>query len=271
MAGSNPILFHDRINFVFVGIGENFMKKCAHWVLILSLLILSGCSPPSSESPPLRIGIYTVWPTSGIAFIAQEHGLFAKYEVPVTLVSTPDYLETGKLYQENKVDITDATLIDAIVFHAMGKATNFIYAIDYSETADVIVGQPTLNNLTDLKGKKVSFEGFNSFSHLLVLKLLEQAGLKEGDFQTANIGVFDVIGALETGEIDAGHVYGRTIPDALAKGYKILGKAGDFPYLITDGFAVNADILKTRSQDVQGVVNALTEATDWFVQFPEEG
>jgi NitT/TauT family transport system substrate-binding protein len=46
------------------------------------------------------------------------------------------------------------------------------------------IGQSTLNSLSDLKGKKISFEGINSFSHLLVQKLLEKAEIKEGEFQS---------------------------------------------------------------------------------------
>ncbi|MEK7991681.1 MAG: ABC transporter substrate-binding protein [Thiotrichaceae bacterium] len=247
------------------------MKKYVELLLISLLMTPASCSFPPPQSPPLKIVIYATWPTSAVIFIAQEHGLFAKYGVPITFVPTADYLEAITFYKEGKADITFAALTDAIVLDAEWKSTRFIYAVDYSKNGDFIVGQPTLNNLSDLKGKKVSFEGFNSFSHLFVLKLLERVGLKEGDFQAANIENTSVLDALETGKIDAGHVYGIAIPTALAKGYKILGKAGDVPYLITDGFVADADILKTRRQDVQGVVNVLAEAIDWLKQYPEEG
>jgi ABC-type nitrate/sulfonate/bicarbonate transport system substrate-binding protein len=234
------------------------------------LTILVNCSSPSPPSPPLKIAVLSVWPTYETIFIAQDRGLFAKYGVSVTPVPVAEYMEGLKLYKENQVDATFLVFADAIILAGEGMFTRFVYATDYSEN-DVIMGQPTLNGLSDLKGKKVSFEGFNTFSHLLVLKLLEKAGIQEGEFQSAAIDNVKVLNALETGKIVAGHVYGAVIPAALAKGYKILGKVGDIYYLMVEGLAVKTDIMNSRHEEVQGVVKALLEAMAWFQQFPIEG
>jgi len=39
---------------------------------------------------------------------------------------------------------------------------------------------------------------------LLVVKLLKKAGVKEGEFQSANLSASKVLAALEAGDIDAG-------------------------------------------------------------------
>jgi NitT/TauT family transport system substrate-binding protein len=209
------------------------IRKCSLWLLGLLLAFLGSCSSP--PSPPLTIAVQTVWPTTGTTFIAQEKGLFAKYGVPVTLMPVTDYTECLKLYKDGRADVVFMVFGDAIVSEAEGVPTRMVYAMDYSDTADFIVGQPTLKGLNDLKGKKVSFDGFNSFSHLLVLKLLEQTGVQEGEFQAANMSPPEVLEALETGKIQAGHVYGKAITDTLAKGYKILAKAGEISYLMVAG------------------------------------
>jgi NitT/TauT family transport system substrate-binding protein len=249
------------------------MKIRKYMLVLLGLLlaILASCSSPSPPSPPLKITFQTVWPTTGTAFIAQEKGLFAKYGVQVTLLPVIDYMESLKLYKEGRADAAFMVFGDAIVSAAEGVPTRMVYATDYSDTADFIVGQPTLKGLKDLKGKKVSFEGFNSFSHLLVLKLLEKAGVQEGEFQAANLNPTEVLEALDTGKIQAGHVYGKAITDTLAKGYKILAKAGDLPHLVMDGLMVNAVVVKTRHKEVQGLVKALAEAMDWLKHSPDEG
>ena len=239
-------------------------------LLILLLVTLAGCSSPP-PLPPLRIAVFSTWATGAVVFLAQEQGLFAKHGVQVTLLPAADYRETLKLYKENKVDISFMLLTDAIMSESEGLPTRFVYVTDHSEGADAIVGQPSLNSLDELRGKKVSFEGFNTFSHLLVLKLLEQAGLKEGDFQSANLEAIEVINALKDGKIDAGHVYTPYISEAETKGYKILARSDKVLNLMAEGFVVTAEIAKTRHQEVQKIVNALSEAIDWLRHSPDQG
>jgi len=235
------------------------------------LAILMSCTSPPPPTSPLKIAFLSEWPTAGVAFIAQEKELFTKHGVQVTLIPIGKYPEILTPYKEGKVDAINIVFGDILMFEAEGIPTRVVYATDYSDTADILVGQPTLNSLSDLKGKKVAFEGFNSFSHLFVLKLLERAGVREGEFQTANLNSSEVLEALDTGKIQAGHVYGAAAAATLAKGYKIMGKAGEIPQLVMNVWAVNAKVVDTRRKDVQGVINALVEATDWFQHFPEEG
>lgn len=239
--------------------------------LLLLLILLVSCSKSPPQNSPLKIAVLSVWPTYEMVFIAQDKGLFAKHGVPVTLVPVADYVDGLELYKENKVDATFMVLTDAVILQAEGIATRFVYTTSYSDSGDVIMGQPTLKSLSDLQGKKVSFEGFNTFSHLMVLKLLERVGLQEGDFQVASVDNTNVLNALETKQIEAGHAYGTVIPEALAKGYKILEIAGNIPHLMVEGLVVNGCVVTTRSADVQKVVKALAEAIDWFQHFPEEG
>ena len=239
-------------------------------LLILLLVTLAGCSSPP-PLPPLRIAVFSTWATGAVMFLAQEQGLFAKHGVQVTLLPAADYRETLKLYKENKVDMSFMLLTDAIMFDSEGLSTRFVYVTDHSEGADAIVGQPALNSLDELRGKKVSFEGFNTFSHLLVLKLLEQAGLKEGDFQSANLEAIEVTNALKDGKIDAGHVYTPYISEAETKGYKILARSDKVLNLMAEGFVVTADIAKTRHQEVQKIINALSEAIAWLRHSPDQG
>jgi NitT/TauT family transport system substrate-binding protein len=180
-------------------------------------------------------------------------------------------MESLKPYKEGKADAAFMVFADALMFESEGTPTCAVYITEYSETGDMIVGQPTLNSLSDLKGKKVSFEGFNSFSHLFVLKLLEKAGVREGEFEGSNLDSSKVLEHLQAGNLSAGHVYGPAVSEALAKGYKMLGQAGDIRHLMMGGLVVNAKVVNTRREEVQGVVKALVEAADWLQHFPKEG
>ena len=247
------------------------LKKYSLVLLGLFLIFLVNCSP--SSSPPLRIAIQLIWPSFGTAFIAQEKGLFAKYGIQVTLIPAAGdsgYTEVLKLYKEGKVDAAFMMIADALTLDAEGIPARIIYTVDYSDTSDVIVGHPSLKSLSDVKGKRVSFDGFNTFSHLLVLKLLEKAGVREGEFQTANMSPSQVLNALETGKIQAGHVYGTAATNTLSKGYKVLEKAGNIAHLMLEGLIVTPEIIKSRHEEVQKLVKALAEAVEWLQRSPKE-
>jgi len=127
-----------------------------------------------------------------------------------------------------------------------------------------------LNHLSELRGKTLSFEGFNTFSHLFVVMMLEQAGIHEGEFKAVNLESTQVLTALKSGEIDAGHIYEPYSSRAIAQGFKILAKAGDIPNIITDVLILQAEVVKNHPQAVQGVVNALVEARNWLETHPKE-
>ncbi|MCK5877795.1 MAG: ABC transporter substrate-binding protein [Candidatus Marithrix sp.] len=236
--------------------------------LLSVVFLLTACSQEAPK-PPLKIGI-NFWPGYAHAFIAEKQGLFKKYGVEVELVFKSEMTETTKLYKDRKLDGIFAVLPDVIMFNAEKIPTQVVYVVDYSDGGDLIIGSAELKSLADLKGKTVSFEGINTFSHLLVIKLLEKAGIKEGEFKSANLPVAEVLAALEAGKIDAGHVYSDVTTEALQKGYKILGKAGDIPGIITDVLAFNDNVIKNRPDDVQAVIKACLEANKFLEAFPDK-
>jgi len=236
---------------------------------ILCVIFLLTACVQEAPKPPLKIGI-NLWPGYAHAFIAEKQSLFKKYGAAVELVFKSEMTEMTQLYKDRKLDGVFSVLSDVIMFNAEELPTQVVYVADYSDIGDSIIGLPELESLADLKGKTVSFEGINTFSHLLVVKLLERAGVKEGEFQSANLSASKVLAALEAGEIDAGHTYSDTRIKALKKGYKMLGKAGDIPGIITDVLAFNTDVITNRPDDVRAIVKACLEAKDFLYAHPDE-
>lgn len=218
---------------------------------------------------PITLGL-NAWPGYAFVFIARDKGIFEKNNVNVQLVLSKDIYRSEEMYKNGELDGIFHVFSDIIVFNAEEIDTKVVYVADYSESGDVIIGRPELNSLADLKGKKVSFEGVNSFSHIFVLRALEKAGLKETDLQFANIITADVLTALEKGEIDAGHTWEPVTTEALNKGYKILGTAGDVPGTITDVLALRAKIIQDRPEEIQRIVKSLLEAREFVFSNREE-
>ena len=246
------------------------MKQISTFIAIIIItLACTSCTSEEKNKEPIKI-LLDVWPGYAHAYIAKEKGFFAQHGVNVELILTKTYGESSELYKNGKVDGILEVYSDSILQNAQGIPLKIVYVSSYSDTSDVIIGKPEYNSLADLKGKKIGINGINTFSHLFVLSAAEKAGLREEEMRIAIVPIEETIIALEQGKIEAGHIWAPVKTQALAKGYKILAKAGDRPGLFTDVLAVTPKLIEERPQDVQAIVNALLEARNFIYTNREE-
>ena len=245
----------------------NARQKIQWAVVVVAVAIIAGVGfwyatdrePLQQEKAPLKIGI-DVFPGWGHAFIAQEQDLFRLNGVDVEIVLNEDYLTIQDMYAKGELDGAFMVFADAIYNYDQGVKGQVVYVSDHSITGDVIAARPDIKSLEELRGKTISVEGINSFSHLFVLSALEKNGMKEGDVFIKNVGAQEVIAAIESNEIVAGHTYGPEKVRAKGEGYNFLAYAGDVPGIITDTLVFNEQVIKDRPDDVKAVVKAMYEA-----------
>ncbi|MBF0546373.1 MAG: ABC transporter substrate-binding protein [Candidatus Riflebacteria bacterium] len=248
------------------------MKKMSCSIIIgllICLLGMPGCGDKVVEKKPIKIAI-NVWPGYAHVFLAQEKGLFKKNNVDVELVlkkSTPESLE---MFTNGDADACFDVFANLISLNSKGIRAKVVYITDYSISGDVIIGRPEINSVSELGGKAVAIEGFNTFSHIFVLGSLIKAGVKEAQVKFENIPAHDVLKALEEKRIDAGHTWEPEKSQALKKGYKILAQAGDNPGIITDVLFFSNKAIKERSEEIQAIVKSLFEAQDELTKNKDE-
>ncbi|MBF0173995.1 MAG: ABC transporter substrate-binding protein [Magnetococcales bacterium] len=249
------------------------------WMVIL-LMGLTGIAcwiiafdhvdrPPAVPNDALRIAT-NPWPGSAHVFIAENKGYFAKNGLKVHLRLTKSQDDASILFKNGEVDGLSDVFSNTILYGSEGVPTRVVYVNDYSLSGDVIVGRPEISSLAELKGRRVGFEAINSFSHLYVLKALETQGLDESHVRFEILSSQDVLSALEKGTIDAGHTWEPTTSRALAKGYKILSRAGDIPGIITDVYAFHDAIIKERPREIQAFVKSMVEARNFATTHRKE-
>lgn len=239
------------------------------FLTILALLPCTGCEKKPVPKPAIKIGI-EIWAGDAYTFIAQEKGFFKKNGVDVELVLRENTIETRKAYTNNETDCVFGLLSDMIILNTEGTPAKLVFLIDQSTTGDVIIGRPELHSLQDLKRKKISFEGLNTFSHLFVLKQLENAGLKESEVFLKNIEGLHVLEALENGRIDAGHTWDPIKTEALGKGYRVLATAVDLPGIIIDGLFFSPKFVDERPDEIRLIIKSLLEARAYVYSHWEE-
>lgn len=231
----------------------------------------------NAASDPIKLGV-KVWAPDFFSYLAQEKGFFEKNKVNVELTLVQDYQQILNNYSNGDFDGMIPVYSDLIYQNSQGIDSRVVYAVDLSNTGDVIIGNVnnTINDstnnttLADVKGKKISVEGINSFSHLFVLEALAKVGLGEGDVEIASVPAENVTQELEKGTIVAGHIYQPYTTEALKKGYKILFAAGSIPGVITDVLVFRSDIIEQRPQDIQAVIKSIIEAQMYYENNKEE-
>lgn len=219
------------------------------FTFFLSIILLIPACQKKTTVPPrvLRVGIID-WPGFYPAALAREKGVFEKSGLSVDIQIFPDNPTLNLALENNQVDIAGGVFSDFIMMRDRGIPIQVIAVTDYSNTADVIIAHPSIKNPKDLKGKTISFEKQNSFSHLFVSEFLDLHQIAEGEIKCAEVRAKSVLQALDKKEIDAGHTWDPTASDAIKKGYRILGYAGETPGIITEVLAINTSSLPSHEE-----------------------
>jgi NitT/TauT family transport system substrate-binding protein len=234
------------------------------------MAIACGCAKAPAPKPPLKIAL-DIWPGYAYVFVAQEKGFFKQNGVAVDFILKRDYLDVKQLYLDGAVDAFCGPYADALYIDSESVPTKVVWAFDYSTSGDAIVGKAEYGSLKDLKGKRIGFEGINSFSQFFVLRALQQiGGLSESDVYFQNVGAQSVPAALDANIVDAAHTYPPALEVALQKGYKVLAKAGDMPGTITDVLAFTEQAIQRRPGDIQAVVRSIAQAREFLSVNKEE-
>ncbi|WP_353573122.1 ABC transporter substrate-binding protein [Candidatus Albibeggiatoa sp. nov. BB20] len=237
---------------------------------LMLLLLLTSCTGKSHHQTPINIAMEAAWIGYIHVIVAQENGFFVKHGVNVNLIGALDSLETIELYKTRQADGLFDVFPDSIILNAEGYPTQVVMVVDSSFSADGIVAKPEIKSLQDLAGKTVSFEELNSFSHLFVMKLLEKAGLEEGQFKAMTIAGSEALNALNQGHVDAAYTYEPTLSQALKSGYRFLAKAEDMPGMITDILAFRDTVVQQHPNEIKKIIAAILDARDYVQQNPQE-
>lgn len=216
-------------------------------------LALSAMSWQANAAEPLKIG-YSDWPGWVAWEIPLQKGWFKEAGVDVDF-EWFDYVASMDAYAAGKLDAVHMTNGDALVTGSTGAPSTMILLNDYSSGNDMIIGQPGITSMKQLKGKKIGVEvGF--VDHLLVLKALESAGMKQSDVTLVNVPTNETPQVLASGEVSAIAAWQPSSGQALKSvpGSKAFYTSASVPGLIYDGLSVNPASLAERKADWEKVM-----------------
>lgn len=192
------------------------------------------------------------WPGFYPADIAFDLGIFKKSGLDITIKRYANNLEIRKnMMSQERSDIAFGTFFDVILDNTLDANLRAIYIVDMSENADIIVAGNSINNIQELKGKTISYEGDLTFSHFFVHEILKQNKIDKNTF-LKNILAKDVPNEIDKGTIQAGHSWAPYTNHFLAKkGNNILAYAKDFPGIITDTMFSTPQSINEKSESIK--------------------
>ncbi|HSI63187.1 MAG TPA: ABC transporter substrate-binding protein, partial [Candidatus Saccharimonadia bacterium] len=234
------------------------MKLIRHILTCALLLTLTA-----KAAEPLKIG-YSDWPGWVSWEIGIKKGWFKEAGVDVEFVWM-DYVKSMEAYAAGKLDAVSMTNGDALVTGATGKPSICILINDYSDGNDMIIAKPGIDSLKGLKGKTVGVEeGF--VDHLLLLKGLEMAGMKDTDVTTKNTPTNNTPHVLASGEVDAIGAWQPSSGQALklVPGSKAIFTSKDVPGLIYDCLYVDAKSLAEKKAEWIKVTKVWYKIVDYI-------
>lgn len=240
---------------MIVAVGTGLLLLYAQYDLILT-------SRPSHESRPIRIACSEPW-VGYVPIVLAVDKFFKENNVEVELIQPENQTITEELFLNGSVDGSCSIFTTTIFQNSEGVNSRLVWVLDYSGTGDVILGSKNMT-VDDLKGKRIGVEGLNTFSHIFVLQTLAKAGLYEKDVQFSSIAAQDMVKALNSKQIDAGHTYGPAKIAGIRGGYDIIATAEDAPAIIADVLVFNSKVVDSRPDAVEAVVKSINQGKEYF-------
>lgn len=237
---------------------------------LLGLLAL-GLTTLAYAQTPLRVISFPGGANLPL-WVAEDKGLFAREQLAVQLRPAPNSVALIQNLAKDEEDIAMAAF-DNVVAYQEGQGEvklpttpDFFAFMGVSRGTIRLVVNPDVKGYDDLRGKTLAVDAVSTGYSLVLQKLLQLGGLKEGDYRLESVGATGMRAQALMENKFAGTIL--TTPLEIApesRGYRRLANAVDVlgPYQTVVGIARRSWAKGNRGALV-GFIRASTEAIDWL-------
>ena len=214
---------------------------------LFTVLALLTFVEASSAQMKVRVNWSAIAAGQSGIWIAHDEGLFKKNGLDVELLHIPSSSLIIQTILAGEVAISYVDGRNTIQSNLTGSDVVLIAGVT-NRFPFTFMARPEFKRVSDLRGKRIGVTRVGSSTHTVTLYVLNQAGLKPGDYEIVPLGeVPNILIALAAGRIDAGPLSSPTTIRARKAGLVDLATpAKDGPEYVS--IAVGATRAYIRSQ-----------------------
>jgi NitT/TauT family transport system substrate-binding protein len=226
--------------------------------LILGLcLLLAACAEKPQE--PLRISA-VLWPGYEPLYLATKLGYLD--DQPVQLIDYLSNTDAMHAFRSHQLEAGAFTFDEALQLLADGMDIQIVLVMDISDGGDVIVANPDIARVEQLKGRRVAVETSAVGAYVLA-RALELHGLALEDVEVVSTNAMEQLDAFRNGRIDAAVSFDPHRTRLIKQGKREIFNSREMPNEVFDVLVVRRDYSERYPQTVQKVVDAWFRALDY--------
>ena len=239
----------------------NLFKHRAQWLALGGLLTLSAWSQAAEHAAEsLRIG-YQKGSVSMV--LAKSHQLLEKRypDSKISWIEFPAGPQMLEALNVGSIDLGSTGDIPPIFAQAAGADLLYVGSEPAKPKAEVILvpQNSPIKTVAELKGHKVAFQKGSS-SHNLLLRALQQAGLKFTDIQPTYLTPADARAAFQQGNVDAWVIWDPYYSAALLQGGVCVLKDGTDLKQTGSFYLASRPSAEKNGEFIQGVLDTFSQA-----------
>lgn len=239
----------------------NFAKYRASLLALAGLLTVSAWTHAAEPAPEsLRIG----YQKGSISMVLAKSYQLLEKRYPQTTFSWIEFPAGPQMLEAlnvGSIDLGSTGDIPPIFAQAAGADLVYVGVEPPKPKAEVILvaENSPIKTVADLKGHKVAFQKGSS-SHNLLLRALQQAGLKFTDIQPVYLTPADARAAFQQGNVDAWTIWDPYYSAALLQGGVRVLKDGETLKQTGSFYLAARPYAEKNGAFIQGVLNTFSEA-----------
>jgi ABC-type nitrate/sulfonate/bicarbonate transport system substrate-binding protein len=213
---------------------------------------------------PIRLITFT---PGVVLSVAQARGFFAAQGLQVehTLTSSSQQLMQGVI--DGTYDIAFTNPDNWIVYVTRDNADVFMFAGNVTGSERTLVARPEIQSVDDLRGKDIAVDAVDSGFVLILWRILADQGIdfRGGDPRLVAVGATALrLQSMERGETVAAILTSPETEQALALGYRVLGRSMDhLPQYPAPQSGTSRRWAAAHQDELVRFIRAYVAATDW--------
>ena len=241
-----------------------------HSFAIVALALLPIAAAQAQETK-VAVGI-SGWTGFAPLTLAKEAGLFKKHGLDVTIKKIPQK-DRHLAIASGDIQCAATTVETWIVWNAGGVATTQIFQLDKSYGADGMIVKPSIQKITDLKGKTVAASAPGTAPYFTLAWMLKKNGLSVKDVKVVNLEPQAAANAFIAGtsDLDAGMTYEPYLSAVRDKpaAAKIIATTVDYP-MVMDTFGCTPKFLSDNPKAAKALADGYFDALAMIKSDPKK-